>query len=458
MLYNLHAEKSVLASVLYAPDDICKGLAAQLVSEVTIDHFSHNSCKAIFDIIEKITREGHAPTMINVVGSIPKDFENDVMALANQSTTSNIDRLLESIRISKTARAVVEVCKSVPARLEQTDDITLELKKIESEVLKAITGFQKVFTDEGTIGGYTKTYLEIKEEQLNTTEIIGIPTGMQKLDSLLGGLRSGETVVIGGRTSMGKSSLAFTWIAHQIMSGFKPAIFSFELSRVEMMDKLVAAISELDPATRLVEFKKIHNPAGNFNGARLSKKDFGVLRYVIERYMVDNDCFIRGTSKTTIEEVTAKIRKLRADGQCDLAYVDHLGLLVQDSIQERAELCHITGTLKLLAGDLKMPIVEVAQVNRGSEQTKQLEKPRLSHIKGSASIEEDANIVVMPWRPYAIHKDPDKNHPTESEIILAKSRNSETGSFPSYFSTLTTAFLECDPNAGEPDHEQGELF
>ena len=258
-------------------------------------------------------------------------------------------------------------------------------------------------------------------------------------------------MVIGGRPSMGKSSLAATMYTQQIMKGLKPAIFSFELSRKEIMDKIISMMTEF-AAGEVVPFKSIFNPGGSFGGAVLSNKQLTRIGEITSKYLFNSEVFIRGRSKSNIQNIHATCRRLKADNCIDAFYIDHIGLLVQDKRHAREELENITNGTKLFAAEINVPAVEIVQLNRDVVSGKT--KPNLAHLKGAGSIEEDADIVVFPWRPHAI--DPEGSPAEDAEIILAKGRNAGTGILPAYFSTLTTTFTikKEDEQPEEVDHWQ----
>ena len=288
--------------------------------------------------------------------------------------------------------------------------------------------------DEGYVKDYAGEYWRQKEEQMTSRNLCGIPSGIAVLDEMLGGFRGGDVIVVAGRSGMGKSSFAMTMIANQIMRGHKPALFSFELKRLEIMDKLVSMLSEFDEDGETIPFLSIHNPAGHFGGLGLNGAMMDRASYISAKYLRGCEFFMRGASRTNVNEVMSRARSLVADG-CDILYLDHIGLMAHDKHNERAELSNITNSLKLFACDMNIPIVEVVQLNRDADNSGSL--PKLSHLKGSGSIEEDANVVLMPWRPFAITKDGD---PNESTLYLAKGRNAPEGSIPMHFSTVTTSF------------------
>jgi replicative DNA helicase len=444
MLSDVQLEKRILSSVIHSYDeDHSRGLGLHLISEASEQWFTTPENKALFRTIEKVVRNGQSPTAVHCDHEIESAYTPYVWELGSTATTNDIGHFLEELRTIYVSYNLHSVALKATHLLYTAEDQREALATVEKEIFAAVLSGQKKSRHESTFKAYMGQYWEEKNKQMAEDYKIGITTGIPKLDALIGGFRDGETVVVAGRTGMGKSSLVMTMIAKQIMQGYKPALFSFELNRVELVDKLVSMLSEFDNG-ETVPFRNIFNPQRSELSAGLSQGQMVRMSEITGKYLSNLDGWIRGTSTTTVEEVMSTCRKLLSEGKMDILYIDHIGHLVRDKNKATAELSHITGSLKLFAGEMNIPVVEVVQLNRDADTVK--EKPRLSHMKGSGSIEEDANIIIMPWRPFAIDR---TSPPSESEIILAKSRNSMTGDIPSYFSEVTTSFTECYDSKSE---------
>jgi len=454
MLSDVQLEKRILSSVIHNYDeDQSRGLGLHLISEASEQWFTTPENKALFRTIEKVVRNGQSPIAVHCDHEIETMFTPYIWELGTTATTNDISHFLEELRTIYVSYNLHSVALKASHLLLSAEDQKEALATVEKEIFAAVLSGQKKSRHESTFKGYMRQYWEEKNKQMAEDYKIGITTGIPKLDALIGGFRAGETVVVAGRTGMGKSSIVMTMITKQIMQGYKPALFSFELNRVELVDKLVSMLSEFDSGGDTVPFRNIFNPQRSELSAGLSQSQMVRMSEVTGKYLSNLDGWLRGTSTTTVEEVMSTCRKLLSEGKMDILYIDHIGHLVRDKNKATAELSHITGSLKMFAGEMNIPVVEVVQLNRDADTVK--EKPRLSHMKGSGSIEEDANIIIMPWRPFAIDR---TSPPSESEIILAKSRNSMTGDIPSYFSEVTTSFTECygqdQPSEHNETHER----
>lgn len=441
MLIDERSEKVVLASILFChDDDVCKGIAYEAVSGLNDKCFSSNSLKAVFKGVKDCLGNQSIPDAVNVASCISPEGLEALYGLSSHSTTNDISSFVKKLQDSERAREIEMFCVGIQNRLSYSDDLASELQSISSEMMKLSSSTGRKISDEGFMSDFCGKWFEEKERQMKTGETGFLFSGIRSIDYAIGGFRAGDTVVIAGRTGMGKSSLATTMIVNQIMNGFKPALFSLELGRVEIFDKAVCMMSDIDLDGDCVPFRTIHNPAGAFGGVQISASQLNRVSDIVAKYMKNTRFYARGTGRVTIEEIMSTTRKLVHEGECDALYIDHIGLLVRDKSKEREELTHITNSLRIFAGEMKIPVFEVVQMNRTADTTK--EKPKGSSMKGSGSIEEDASIILMPWRPYAIDKE--KYKPEESEIIVAKGRNGGEGIVPTYFCPKTTRFYELE--------------
>lgn len=430
-------EKQIIASIVYGDEDVAMSNGIIASSKLEVDSFDDYQMRALFTEIKSMVLDRLSPDLVHIMNRVE---DKDILSsLATTATTNDITKLCEQQRAYHSGRKLLSATHSSNNILNGQLDSLDKISEIKGDLMRVALDSIDESKDEGYLGEYVSEWVDETQKMMERVETRGVTSGLPQIDNVLGGLGGGDVVVIGGRSGMGKSSLLMTMVAKQIMQGLKPAVFSFELGRKELVDKLISILSEFDGDGHTVPFMSIYNPSGNFGGSGLNGKDLKRVQYIIAKYLHKSKVFFRGASRLTVEGIMATARRLKSEGNIDELCVDHLGLLVQDKNQERQELSHITNSLKLFGVELDIPVVEVVQLNRGADTAS--EKPRLSHLKGSGSIEEDANIVLMPWRPYAIKNE---GEPSESEVILAKSRNSGTGCFPTYFSTLTTSFIESN--------------
>lgn len=263
----------------------------------------------------------------------------------------------------------------------------------------------------------------------------GVQTGYHEVDKYLGGMRAGELLILAGRPSMGKSALAFN-IASNVAAQNQGAVMlvSLEMSSTEIADRLLLAESRYD-GWRLRENKISADERRELIGvaSRISAWPL---------YIID-------TPTTKVRAIAAKARRTkRQKGGLALIVVDYLQLIEPDDakVPRQEQVAIISRRLKALARELQVPVLCLAQLNRQTETTND-NRPKLSHLRESGAIEQDADVVMFTHRPayYAAKKagdhKPDRLAPEiDAEVIIAKQRNGDTGAVNLYWSKHCVRF------------------
>ena len=264
-------------------------------------------------------------------------------------------------------------------------------------------------------------------------DYIGIPTGIGELDKMITGLNKSDLIILGARPGMGKTSFALN-IARNValQAGKTVCFFSLEMTRDQLAQRMLsseAAIKseklrtgDLEPEewTRLTQA-----------GENLSKAEI----------------YFDETSNITVPEMKAKLRRMK---RVDLVIIDYLGLMhtPRQNDNRVQEISEITRSLKIMAKELKVPIIACAQLSRGTEQKGKSHKPALADLRDSGSIEQDADIVLFLYRDayYDAEKssDEDLSDNSKSECIVAKNRHGETGVIPLHWDGQYTRFTSVD--------------
>ena len=269
------------------------------------------------------------------------------------------------------------------------------------------------------------------------TGVLGVPTGFVDLDRMLNGLKGGQLVVLAARPSMGKSALAMNILQHAAGKGHGVALFSLEMSGMEMAQRMIC--SEADVSLQRVrdgflakhDFPRISTAGGKVAGQNL---------------------WIDETPSLSLYALRARARRLKLQHKIGLIVIDYLQLMRCPSKRAEAnralEIADITGGLKTLAKELDLPIIALAQLNREAERRGE---PKLSDLRESGSIEQDADIVLL------LHRD--KEAPDEpSTLIVAKQRNGPVGPIRLQFDGERTTFRDCTERAysnNEAHRQQG---
>jgi replicative DNA helicase len=254
--------------------------------------------------------------------------------------------------------------------------------------------------------------------------ISGVPTGFVKLDELLGGLQKSDLIIIAARPSMGKTALALS-IARNIAVEFKLPVgfFSIEMAGVQIVMRLLSAEARIN--------------AHAIRTGRLSHEELQKIVKTIGR-IAEAPMFIDDSPALDLMELRAKARRLKAEHDVQVIFVDYLQLIHAPKAESRErEISIISRTLKQIAKELDIPVVALAQLNRSVE-SRSDKRPMLSDLRESGAIEQDADVVMFVTRPevYDIATY-DDGSPTENtaELIIAKQRNGPIG-------TVRTAYLK----------------
>ncbi|MDO8624047.1 MAG: replicative DNA helicase [bacterium] len=270
--------------------------------------------------------------------------------------------------------------------------------------------------------------------------IRGVPTGFPDLDNLLSGLHKSDLVILAARPSIGKTSLALDIARNAaVRHGVPVGIFSLEMSSEQIVDRMLAAES-------FVNSWKIRT------GAVREEEDFSRIRDALET-LSKAPIYIDDKPGNNILGMRAVARRLKRERGIGLIIVDYLQLMAPTSTKSSDSLVQqvteISRSLKGLARELEVPVLALSQLSRAVEQRGG--KPRLSDLRDSGSIEQDADVVMF------IHRDdkrnPESDKPNIAEILIEKHRNGPTGKIELYFDEKRTSFMPVD-KAGYGEFEQ----
>ena len=276
---------------------------------------------------------------------------------------------------------------------------------------------------------------KIDEWHTNPNKLRGLASGFTDFDHKTGGLRGGDLIVIAGRPSMGKTTLALNIAEYAAVSPDSKAavaIFSMEMPSEQLVTRMLASIG--------------HVPLNSIRSGHISDDDWVRITAATSQ-LSEARIFIDETSALTPTELRARARRIKREANgLDLIVVDYLQLMQVPGTQENraTEIAEISRGLKALAKELDVPVIAVSQLNRGVEQRVD-KKPVMSDLRESGAIEQDADMILLIYRDEAY----DKNSTRKgiADIDLAKHRNGETGTFHLTFQGQYTRFINFAPDA-----------
>jgi replicative DNA helicase len=253
--------------------------------------------------------------------------------------------------------------------------------------------------------------------------LTGKPTGWQFLDKYIGGYNEGDLIVMAGRPGMGKTAIALTLTKEFAQRGGKALFISLEMSNEQLAKRYISLIGDIENWKIRNGVLKSHEIEQVCNIANNQRIEF----------FIDDDVDSR------IAQIKAKAKLHKSRKGLDLLVIDYIQLIKGTKTNREQEVAEISRTLKLLAKELKITVMILAQLSRKSEERAD-KRPMLSDLRESGAIEQDADIVMFPFRP--MYYEQDKPEVEEAELIIAKNRNGECVTIPTYFEGKYTIYRE----------------
>jgi replicative DNA helicase len=277
------------------------------------------------------------------------------------------------------------------------------------------------------------TFDRLEELHENNSEVTGIPSGFKDLDRMTSGFQDSDLVIIAARPSMGKTALALN-MAQNIAVGedIPIAIFSLEMAKSQLVQRMLCSEAQVD--------------SHRLRTGKLKDRDWQRLSEAAGR-LGEADIFIDDTPGLTAMEMRAKSRRIKAEHGLGLIVIDYLQLM-QSSAQTESrqqEVSQLSRSLKGLARELDVPVVSLSQLSRAVEQRND-KRPRLSDLRSSGSIEQDADVVAFIYRDEYYNPDTEKQGITE--VILGKQRNGPVGTVELAFQKEYTRFVDLAKREG----------
>ncbi len=260
--------------------------------------------------------------------------------------------------------------------------------------------------------------------------ITGLATGFSRFDEYTAGLQPGDLIIVAGRPSMGKTTLAINIAENAALGEGKPvAVFSMEMSMEQLAFRMISSLGRVDQS--------------HLRNGRFSDEDWPRINGAIQQ-MAEAPVFIDDTPALTPTEVRARARRLQREHGLSLIVIDYLQLMsVSGTKENRAtEISEISRSLKALARELRLPIIALSQLNRSVEQRTD-KKPVMSDLRESGAIEQDADLILFIYREEVY--DQDTARKGIADISIAKQRNGPTGEFPLTFIGKFTKFENFVP-------------
>lgn len=437
--YSVDAEQAVLGSLIIDPKCI-----SDVAVMVRAEYFYLPQHKDIYSAITSMYELNQSIDIISLLERLKKSGVYDdaggkaylTQLVEKVPSSASVLTYVGIMREHYYARSLMGAAKNIIKDVsENLIDSSQMLDNAEQRIYEIrqgrdISGLTHI---KDVISGETYDRLSKMADPETRDDYIGIPSGIGELDKMITGLNKSDLIILGARPGMGKTSFALN-IARNVAvnAGKTVCFFSLEMTRDQLAQRMLsseAAIKseklrtgelDVDEWTRLTQA-----------GENLSKAEL----------------YFDETSSITVPQMKAKLRRMK---RVDLVVIDYLGLMHSSkNIDNRVhEVSEITRSLKIMAKELKVPIIACAQLSRGTETKGKSHRPALSDLRDSGSIEQDADIVLFLYRDayYDGEKsaDEDKSDASKAECIVAKNRHGETGIIPLHWDGEHTRFTSVD--------------
>jgi replicative DNA helicase len=440
---SVHTEVAILGAMLL------DGLAiSDATGKLRAEDFSLDSHQRVYRAILHLMDRGQGIDTTTVRAELERRREIDsiggpaYLAFLSEGIPRNfnIEGYVQIVKDKSLLRQLMGIFHEGAVRAaDQSEDAINVLGDVEAQLAEvADSAIQRGLAGIGEI--VAGSFVSIDKLYEQGREVTGLATRYTDFDKMTSGLQASELIIIAARPSMGKTAWAINIAQNAaVHDGKVVAVFSLEMSKESLLRRMLASEA-------LVGSRKLQTGS-------MMREDRGKLMKALGR-LTDSKLYIDDTPGITLAEMRAKARRLRQqEGGLDLIVVDYLQLMTgTNSLGKRGfenrtqEVSAISRGLKALAKEMKVPVVALSQLSRGSEQRAGDKKPLLSDLRESGSIEQDADVVAFIHREEYYDRE-NEDVKGKAEIIVAKQRNGPTGSVHLAYIADYTRFenLASDP-------------
>lgn len=432
---NVEAEQSVLGSLM-----IDKNAIIQVADILTAADFYHPQNAKIYEVILKLF-ERHLPIdILSLTSTLKEDGAiKDIggstylsKLIDSVPTSSHVGHYAQIVKEKKILRDLIHASADITEKAFDTaGDLEEKLDQIEQKIFSISQRsipqkFTKIHEE------LHKAYERIEKMHRGEKTLGGLGTGFHGLDNLLSGLRNSDLIVVGARPSLGKTSFVLDIARHVAVKEGKPVgIFSLEMSKDQIIDRIIAAEAQV--------------PLWHLRTGRLNDEtDFQLIQHSLDS-LSKAPLFIDDTASPNILQMRSMARRLQSEHGLSLLIVDYLQLVqprtTSDNIVQ--QITEVSRNLKALGRELDVPVIAVSQLSRAVDQ-RDRKVPRLSDLRESGSIEQDADIVLFLYRPDKEKMNPTPEEQNTAEIIVAKHRNGPLGTVQLKFDPEKACFNSID--------------
>jgi replicative DNA helicase len=429
---NLEAEQSLLGGLLVDPESINK-----IVDMVGPSDFYKDAHGKIYDVMLDLYERNEAIDIITV-SSLARDkglvekiggitYLNSLVDL--MPSAANIVHYAKMVREKALMRNLINAATLIIEKGHELDtNVDSYIDEAENLIFQVAENKFKpsFFSMKDIVMGNIQT-IELLAQKKQS--VIGVPTGFTELDRLTSGLQPSDLIIVAGRPSMGKTAFCLNiaqYVATIKENPVSVGVFSMEMSKEQLVTRLLSSEAEIDHS--------------RLRAGMLSQSDWRRLSEAASK-LIEASMFIDDSPSMSVLEVRARARRLKKEHGLDLLIIDYLQLMKGRTFFESRvqEISEISRSLKALAKELNIPVIAISQLSRAPEKREnEAKKPRLSDLRESGAIEQDADVILFIYRDEVYNKGSDKKG--TAEIIIGKQRNGPTDTIELAFIDKYTAF------------------
>lgn len=427
MPYNLEAEAAILGNMI-----LDERALVEAMDKLDEDCFYATANKTIFNAISKLFEEGVPVDMVTLSDKLGDKLDSVggiayiTKIVQNVFTKENLAQYIEIARDKKMLRSLFESAGEIMDMVVNDSESTAEIiDRSEQLIFKTVEQQgNKGFVH---IGEVVKSSLALLDElKKRGGKVTGIRTGFTGFDAATAGLQNSDLIILAARPGVGKTSFALNIAQNAAIREKVPvAIFSLEMSKEQLVNRIISSEA-------LVEAGKLR--IGDIDAGEMTKIAHSLKDIITAPIYIDD------TPGITVAEIRAKCRRLKMEKGLGLVLIDYLQLMQGKGESRTQVISDMSRSLKIMAKELNVPVITLSQLNRASE--KLARRPMLSDLRESGSIEQDADIVVMLYRPQEDSEEESAGNIVE--CILAKNRAGECTTINLAWRGEYTKFMNLD--------------
>jgi len=426
---DIKIERDILGYLIVSEDS----RHFNIVDHLKADCFYDSNHVLIFNEYNKQKEEGGSIDITTMHSALSKSNVNmnEFSSLLNTSITNEDSfntyaAILIELRMK---RSFITVGTKMVNGAYRSDVDVFDSMQTMANAIEGIDNIDKEGVHQG-VDIFSKALLDTKERMDNPDKAMGIPSGFRFLDQATNGWnKDGELVTIGARTGMGKTTMALNLCSTAILKGYQTLFASCEMDAKQLADKMLANLSG-------------YNTQDITNGATSPEEYDNLVSNILPQ--LSKGITMMDKAGLSLESIKSTARKMKAKGGLDIIFVDYIQILKVADLEVNKKptpdiISHITMNLKNLSAELKVPVIALAQLNRAAA-NKDDKTPMMHELKGSGSIEQDSNRIILLHRPSYY----DAAHDDKTDMMLVKNRSGANTKLSLDFNGATSSFRQHD--------------